>query len=92
MLGVWSHLVCADVTDHPATEEQRWPFVDTVQIAEATGLRPRLRHLANSAATLTRPDLHFDMVRCGLAMHGVNPLTGARPQVELSQPSRSGRE
>ena len=83
VLGVWSHLACADVADHPATEEQREAFVGAVQVAKVAGLRPRLRHLANSAATLTRPDLHFDMVRCGLAVYGVNPLTDARPRVEL---------
>lgn len=83
VIGVWSHLACADVAEHPATEEQRRAFVDAVQVAAAAGLRPRLRHLANSAATLTRPDMHFDMVRCGLAVYGVNPLTGARPRVEL---------
>jgi len=37
------------------------------------GLTP-IRHLANSAATLTRPDLHFDLVRPGIAVYGLDPL------------------
>ena len=37
------------------------------------GLHP-IRHLANSAATLTRPDLHFDLVRAGIAGYGLDPL------------------
>jgi alanine racemase len=38
-------------------------------------LRP-LRHLANSAATLTRPELHYDMVRPGIAVYGLSPVPG----------------
>ena len=30
-------------------------------------------HAANSAATMLRPDTHFDMVRVGIAMYGVSP-------------------
>jgi alanine racemase len=37
-------------------------------------LRPRLRHLANSAATLTNPDTHFDLVRPGIAVYGLSPV------------------
>jgi len=83
VVGVWSHLACADRVDHPANDEQRVRFLRAVQVAEDAGLRPRLRHLANSAATLTRPDLHFDMVRCGLATYGVNPLSGQEAPVQL---------
>lgn len=83
VLGVWSHLACADEVGHPANDDQRDRFLQAVELAEAAGLRPRLRHLANSAGTLTRPDLHFDMVRCGLAAYGVNPLSGQDSPVAL---------
>ncbi|MBM7770275.1 alanine racemase [Actinokineospora baliensis] len=71
--AVWSHLACADDPAHPATDEQAKRFGEAYDIALAAGLRPK-RHLANSAATLNRPDLHFDMVRLGIAMYGLNPL------------------
>jgi alanine racemase len=32
--------------------------------------------LANSAATLTRPDLHYDLVRPGIAVYGLSPVPG----------------
>ena len=35
---------------------------------------PALRHLANSAATLTNPSAHFDLVRPGLAVYGLSPV------------------
>lgn len=37
-------------------------------------MRPPLRHLANSAATLTNPSAHFDLVRPGLAVYGLSPV------------------
>ena len=73
VVAVWSHLACADEPGHPATDAQADRFAQAYDTALAAGLRP-LRHLANSAATLDRPDLHFDMVRVGIAMYGLNPL------------------
>jgi alanine racemase len=35
-----------------------------------------VRHIANSAATLTRPDTHFDLVRPGVASYGLSPIDG----------------
>jgi len=31
-------------------------------------------YLANSAATLTSPDTHFDLVRPGIAVYGLSPV------------------
>ncbi|WP_285507304.1 alanine racemase [Actinokineospora sp. NBRC 105648] len=71
--AVWSHLACADEPGHPSIDLQAKRFDDAYHAALAAGVTPR-RHLANSAATLNRPDLHFDMVRLGIAMYGLNPL------------------
>ena len=46
------------------------------EMVERAGLRPRYRHLANSAASLTRPDTHFDLVRPGIAVYGLSPVAG----------------
>jgi alanine racemase len=43
-------------------------------VAERYGITPRYRHIANSAATLTRPDSHYDLVRAGIAVYGLSPL------------------
>ncbi|WP_436492342.1 alanine racemase [Actinokineospora sp. HUAS TT18] len=71
--AVWSHLACADEPGHPSVDSQAKRFAEAYQIALDAGLNPK-RHLANSAATLDRPDLCFDMVRVGIAMYGLNPL------------------
>ena len=73
--SIWSHLACADEPGHPSVDMQARRFADAYEEALAAGLRPR-RHLANSAATLIRPDLRFDMVRVGIAMYGLNPVPG----------------
>ncbi|WP_246019297.1 alanine racemase [Saccharothrix australiensis] len=71
--AVWTHLACADEVGHPATDAQAERFDDAYREAVAAGLSP-LRHVANSAALLTRPDLHFDLVRPGIAVYGLNPV------------------
>ncbi|RZS37109.1 alanine racemase [Herbihabitans rhizosphaerae] len=71
--AIWSHLACADEPGHPSIDAQAKRFDDAYDIALAAGLRP-MRHLANSAATLSRSDLCFDLVRVGIAVYGLNPL------------------
>jgi alanine racemase len=86
VVAVWSHLACADEPDHPATDRQAARFATAYDVAREAGLRP-LRHLANSAATLNRPDLHFDLVRVGIAMYGLNPV----PHPENLKPAMTFR-
>ena len=74
IVGVWSHFVYADAPGHPTIARQVDRFAEAVDVAERAGLRPQLRHLANSAATLTLPSAHFDLVRPGVAVYGLNPV------------------
>jgi len=78
VVGVWSHLACADEPEHPANDAQLAAFRDGIATAERSGLTPAYRHLANSAGTLTRPDVRFDLVRPGIACYGLNPVPGLR--------------
>ncbi|AWB93350.1 alanine racemase [Aeromicrobium chenweiae] len=74
--GVWSHFACADQPDHPANDAQEAVFVAAVDELLAAGIQPRVRHLSNSPATLTRPSAHFDLVRVGIAAYGIRPDPG----------------
>ncbi len=74
VVGVWSHFALADAPQHPTVLAQRERFVEAAAELERAGIRPQLRHLANSAATLTNPDAHFDVVRPGLAVYGLSPV------------------
>ena len=71
--AVWSHLACADEPGHPSIDRQAERFSRGYEQAREAGLDP-IRHLANSAATLTRPDLHFELVRPGIASYGLDPV------------------
>ena len=71
--AMFSHLAHADEPNHPVIDVQRDRFLAAVATAKEYGLQPELVHLANSAATLTRPDLAFDMVRPGIAVYGLSP-------------------
>jgi alanine racemase len=87
VVGVWSHLACADARGAPSNARQVAAFAEALDVAESAGLRPRLRHLANSAATLTMPDARYDLVRPGIAVYGLTPIPaegfGLRPAMTL---------
>ncbi|MFF7587027.1 alanine racemase [Kitasatospora purpeofusca] len=92
VVGVWSHFAAADEPGHPSIQLQLDAFRLALAGAEAAGLRPEVRHLANSPATLLLPQSHFDMVRTGLAMYGLSPVPdvgspsdfGLRPVMSLT--------
>jgi alanine racemase len=87
VVGVWSHFAYADAPGHPTIARQIGTFRDALEVARGVGIDPPLRHLANSAATLTLPDAHFDLVRPGIAVYGLTPVPprtyGLRPAMTL---------
>jgi alanine racemase len=66
-----SHLACSDEPGHPFNETQRARFADA---------RQRLAHLpaslAASSGIFLGREFHFDFVRPGAALYGVNPQPG----------------
>ncbi|MFF4970483.1 alanine racemase [Streptomyces sp. NPDC001083] len=90
--GLWSHFACADEPGHPSVAAQLALFREMVAYAEERGVRPEVRHIANSPATLTLPESHFDLVRTGIAVYGISPSPeigtpadfGLRPVMTLS--------
>lgn len=78
--GVWSHFAASDEPEHPANDRQEAAFRHALDVAEAAGLRPEVRHLANSAAAILRPSARWDLVRCGIAAYGLDPAPGVTPE------------
>ncbi len=88
----------AGVMTHFATADELGDDFFGVQLARfgefVTAVRERhgrvMAHAANSAATLRDPAAHFDMVRCGVAIYGLDPFQsdpgdhGLEPALELS--------
>jgi alanine racemase len=81
--GIWSHFACSDEPDHPANAAQEQAFRQALAGAEQVGLRPEVRHLANSGGALLRPSARFDLVRCGIASYGLDPAPGRSPDIGL---------
>jgi len=74
VVGMWSHLAWADAPGHPTIDLQAQVFRQALVVAQQASIALEVRHLANSACTLTRPDLHFDLVRPGIAIYGLPPV------------------
>ena len=72
--GIFSHFASADAPGDPSVRAQQEVFAAVLADAERAGLRPRIRHLANSAALLTNPSSHYDMVRPGVSIYGLSPV------------------
>jgi len=88
LVGAMTHFATAD-GDAAFLAHQLAAFAGFAR--EVRGRHPGiLVHAANSAATLREPASHFDMVRCGIAIYGCDPMNedpdryGLEPALELT--------
>jgi alanine racemase len=73
LAGVMTHFATADDTNDPFFERQLEVFSRWASDVKAA--HPEIVvHAANSAATLRDKAAHFDMVRCGIAVYGMDPF------------------
>jgi alanine racemase len=75
--GVFSHFANAESVDREFADCQLEVFRRAIATLTAAGEQPRWVHLANSAATLSRPDAQFTMVRPGIVLYGASPVVAA---------------
>ncbi len=88
--GIYSHFATADSVDQRVMRQQHQRFQQAIAQLQTLGdwdfsqptRRPCL-HIANSAATLTDPALHYDLVRVGLAIYGLYPAPHLKSTVDL---------
>lgn len=90
-----SHLACADERDHPLNLLQRNRFSNCAKLIRH--LFPRLRcSLANSSGIFLGDEWHFDLLRPGAALYGINPVPNYSnpmlPVLRLSLPIAQVRE
>jgi alanine racemase len=88
LAGLWTHFATADELDSDFFDEQLRRFAPLAK--ELKAQHPEIVvHAANSAAVFRDPAAHFDMVRCGIAVYGLDPLgedpaqRGLEPALEL---------
>ncbi len=71
LVGIFSHL---SNTSEATDRAQKEIFDQTVERIRRSGVAIGERHLAASAASISYPDFHYEMVRCGIAVYGLNPF------------------
>ncbi len=88
--GIFTHFAVADEEGDEAktyTEHQFRLFTDVIRAAETRwGQAFRIRHCANTGATVRYPKTHLDMVRPGLLLYGYGEYAkrlGLRPVMSL---------
>jgi alanine racemase len=88
LTSLWTHFATADEEDDSFLRDQLARFQEVAAVARER--HPGIvLHAANSAATLRNPASHFDMVRCGVAVYGLDPFgrdpaeQGLEPALEL---------
>jgi alanine racemase len=86
-VGLMTHFATADVPGDDLFGAQLDAFREFV---EAVGRDDLVVHAANSAAALRDPACHFDMVRCGIAIYGMDPF-GEDPAEHALEPALSLR-
>ena len=89
LAGIWTHLATADEDDPGYMREQLRSFAAVAE--RVRELEPDVAvHAANSAATIREPASHLDLVRCGVAIYGLDPFQrdpadhGLEPAMRLS--------
>jgi alanine racemase len=81
--SIYSHFATADDPDPTIMRLQHQRFETAIAQLKIQGIKPPYLHLANSAATLSDPNLHYDLVRVGLAIYGLYPSPHLRSNVSL---------
>jgi alanine racemase len=88
LVGLWTHFATADEPESRYFDEQLSRF-QQVALPLKREHPSLVLHAANSAATLRDPNSHLDMVRCGIAIYGLDPfhedpsLRDLEPALEL---------
>ncbi len=83
--GIFTHFASADSPDKSQTVAQFKTFMAVLEAMARQGIRPPLRHAANSASIFNHPETHLDLVRAGIAVYGcgISDNTGLRPAMTL---------
>jgi alanine racemase len=81
--GAFTHFATAEEADTSYLQLQFSRFEEALRALAAAGVRPPVRHAANSAAALRFPEMKLDAVRTGLLVYGLRPDAPGLPDIEL---------
>jgi alanine racemase len=69
--GFFSHLAN---TSEDEDRKQHARFEKALELAASHSIEIQDRHLTATAGTLSYPEMHYDMVRCGIGIYGLTPF------------------
>lgn len=72
--GIYTHLASSDSEDKSTASDQLSAFRKTCEIIESRGWNIPIKHAANSAAVMSLPQSHLDMIRPGIMLYGCSPV------------------
>ncbi|MCT8978810.1 alanine racemase [Clostridium sp. CX1] len=75
--GIYTHFQNAEF-DENFTIKQIECFNEVLNRLEKENLRPKIAHAAGSAGILMYPQSHYDMVRCGIILYGLEHKEGEK--------------
>jgi alanine racemase len=81
--SIYTHFAMADASDKSYTLQQFEIYLGVVRRLEEVGFAIPIKHVAGSAATLDLPEMHLDMVRCGITLYGLRPSDEVEPTIPL---------
>ncbi|ALC90719.1 alanine racemase [Bacillus sp. FJAT-18017] len=71
--GIFTHFANADSEDPSYTAKQFSQFQTVVSFLEKNKIHIPFKHCCNTAATMSFPAMHLDMVRVGIGLYGLYP-------------------
>ncbi|MFD1852061.1 alanine racemase [Oceanobacillus bengalensis] len=83
--GIYTHFSDADNPDPSYTYKQFEVFKAITSYLEVNGIHIPIKHCCNSAATISYPEMHLDMVRVGISLYGLYPDNHLRDKITLKQ-------
>ncbi len=81
--GIFTHFATADSADQTFVRQQLRVFNDVLASLRSIGIDVPIVHAANSAAIMKLPESHFNAVRPGIILYGLDPSSEWPPMFEL---------
>jgi alanine racemase len=81
--GIYSHFANADAADLASARVQLERFREVLAWYDTHGVKPPVRHMANSGAILQLPESYLDLVRPGILLYGVYPSAEVRKTIAV---------
>jgi len=84
--GAFSHFSYAEQIGNKETKQQLKIFQEQIKKAKQIGIDFNILHIANTAASLSLPETHLDMVRIGMGIAGLYPSDDFKKIINLYFP------